>query len=114
MPAICRTLKPFSRKATNAFASISGYTGFHFISFLNPSAANAASAVFLLYMQAPSASQFSIYVIFTFLTFTHTPLNTVIAILYIPKHIAPDITAFYFFFSVVTVFDVGCACTMAA
>ena len=56
MPAICRTLKPFSRKATNAFASISGYTGFRFISFLNPSAANAASAVFLLYMQAPNAN----------------------------------------------------------
>ena len=114
MPAICRTLKPFSRKATNALASISGYTGFRFISFFNPSAANAASAVFLLYTQAPNASQFSMYAIFTFLTFTYTPLDAVITIFYIPKHIAPDITAFYFFFSVATVFDVGCACTMAA
>jgi hypothetical protein len=104
----------FSRKAASALALISGYTGFRFISFLNPSAANAASAVFRLYMQAPNASQFSMYAIFTFLTFTYTPLDAVIAIFYIPKHIAPDITAFYFFFSVGTVFDVGCACTMAA
>jgi hypothetical protein len=51
---------------------------------------------------------------FTFLILTHTPLDAVIAIFYIPVHIALDITAFYFFFSVGTVFDVGRACTMAA
>ena len=50
----------------------------------------------------------------TFLIFTYTPLDAVIAIFYIPVHIALDITGFYFFFSVATVFDVGRACTMAA
>lgn len=112
--AICLMLKPSLYKAINALVSISGYTGFLFISFLNPSADSAASAVFLPYIQAPSANQFSIYSISTFLTFTYTPLDAVVAILYIPVHIAPDISGFYFLFSIATVFCVGCACTMAA
>lgn len=48
------------------------------------------------------------------LTFTHTPLDAVVIVFYIPVHIAPDITGSQFFFSAAIVFGIGYACAMAS